>query len=960
MIQRISLIFLISLAINQDVFCQQNKVDSLKNELTHASDTTRINILIELANTLIDYGDPEAEIYANEAFALSDSLKYDKGLAISKWHLANITYQKENYLKAAELFNECIELFANLDSIKWMISYHAIGNCFLQMSLFDRALEYHLEGLEKSELLGKPQYIARSLRNVGTAYKYIGEIDKSLEYFLKALKLVENSEPGFELARILTVIGNVYTNKHEYDLANEYYKRSLVISRTIGSKWDEVQALLMTGAVYRYKELPDSAMPYLEQCLELCHEMDYSKGSAGSYSELSLVYQQLENIKKAKEYGLLAYEYAKNLDYLNHHSILKDLHDILEASGDYKTALKFRKIHMAIKDSLNKEQNNREIGKIEAKYEFDKQRKEEERQRMEEESIAAQKRQRNLVLLFSGIGFLLLIVIFGIIYLRTLGRKNRQITQQKEKIEAFSQVQSNFFSNISHEFRTPLTLILSPLRILESTARSKEDLEEMEIIRKSANKLLQLVNQILDLSKLESGQMDKKLSVGNLTQHMLAIYASFDSLSELRSIEYQKQFPDADIITEFNPDHIDKILSNVLSNAFKFTNDGGKISMVSELIVQRGKSSSNKRNTLLQITVKDTGVGIPPDKLGHVFDRLFQVDDSAKLNYEGTGIGLAMVKELVEYYDGKVEIESEIGWGTQVTIRLPLDNLYSKDEIADQVEQITDPTIVEALDAEIESDQKPFKKSHAVLIVEDSVDLRNHLHHLLNEDYDVLLAENGEAGLELALDQMPDVIVSDVMMPRMSGIEMTEKLKNDVRTSHIPIILLTAKADKQDKLKGLKIGADDYLTKPFDAEELKVRIENVIKTREDLQKKIAANILVKPSSVDIPSVDEQFLKKAISIVEKHIDDETFSVDVLSKEIGMSRAHFHRKIKALINLPTTHFIRAIRLERAKELLEKGTGNIAEVAYSVGFSSRNYFTRCFQDHFGKTPSEIERKI
>ena len=516
-------------------------------------------------------------------------------------------------------------------------------------------------------------------------------------------------------------------------------------------------------------------------------------------------------------------------------------------------------------------------------------------------------------------------------------------------LKELSKAKSNFFANISHEFRTPLTLILSPVKQLLSKTADKQDMKDLALIQKNAAKLHQMVNQILDLSKLESRQMEKNLQPGDLVKHISYLVSSFDSFAEMKQIDYTKQLEINQLYTDFNKEHIGHIVDNLLSNALKFTQEGGKVSLT--------LSMSEKND--LSIIVKDTGIGIPGDKIDHVFDRFFQADTSGKRKYEGTGIGLALVKELVQLYSGAIDIKSEEHWGTEVSVHLPINKTYLPEEIDLIIDSEAEVPAREFHKNIKESDGAKVPKENSVLIVEDNTDLLNHIKSLLAPDFNIWIAENGLEGKELALEHIPDLIVSDVMMPEMDGIEMTQQLKKDIRTSHIPIILLTAKSEKEHKLEGLKTGADDYVSKPFDFEELRLRINNTIKSRQILQDKLSGKNLVKPSSVNIPSTEERFLKKAISIVEQFIGDETFSVDILSKEIGMSRVQFHRKIKALTNRPTTYFIRSIRLERAKQLLEQGVGNITEIAYKVGFSSQSYFTRCFQEHFGKPPSAFQKK-
>jgi DNA-binding response OmpR family regulator len=367
----------------------------------------------------------------------------------------------------------------------------------------------------------------------------------------------------------------------------------------------------------------------------------------------------------------------------------------------------------------------------------------------------------------------------------------------------------------------------------------------------------------------------------------------------------------------------------------------------------------------LEFSVRDSGIGIPPEQIAHIFDRFHRASEALTGEQGGTGIGLALTKEFVELHHGKIRVESESGKGSTFTVLLPLgrDHL-SDDEIVEHVadEKLAEPSRqpLEPLHAEpaIESDEpsataesgRPF-----VLIVEDNDDMRRYLRNSLNQVYDILEAENGASGHQTALEKAPDLIVSDVMMPGMNGFELCRKLKTDARTSHIPVILLTARAGQGDKLEGLEIGADDYLTKPFDARELQVRVKNLIEQRQRLRERFSREITVQPKDITVTSIDEKFLQQAIDIVEANMSDGDFQIDQFCRAIGMSRSTLNRKLRALTGLSTNVFIRTLRLKRAAQLLEKKSATIVEIAYEVGFNNPSYFAECFRQQFGRSPSE-----
>jgi CheY-like chemotaxis protein len=373
----------------------------------------------------------------------------------------------------------------------------------------------------------------------------------------------------------------------------------------------------------------------------------------------------------------------------------------------------------------------------------------------------------------------------------------------------------------------------------------------------------------------------------------------------------------------------------------------------------------------IRIKVRDTGVGISEDELPKLFDRFYQVDSSQTKEHEGTGIGLALTKELVELHHGSITVDSEIenpavvgtGW-TEFKINLPLGRAHLKDEeiltteeTFDQKEILIEEEEYFNLKTSVESDTVPDESKTVILVVEDNYDMREYIKESLFDSYEVEEAVNGEQGVRIAEKIIPDLIISDLMMPKMDGNELTRILKTDERTSHIPIIILTAKSGQENKIEGLETGADDYLTKPFDLKELRVRVDNLINIRRKLQEKFSkGDFLYKPSGEKIKSIDEKFLNKIIKVIEKHLSEENFSIEECGSEVGMSRTHLYKKVKALVGKSPSQYVRTVRLTYAKKMIEEGKGNISEIAYSVGFSSPAYFSKCFKEEFGYPPSHI----
>ncbi len=523
-----------------------------------------------------------------------------------------------------------------------------------------------------------------------------------------------------------------------------------------------------------------------------------------------------------------------------------------------------------------------------------------------------------------------------------------------EKYQEMDKLKSRFFANISHEFRTPLTLILGIIKkVSEKTGEGKTK-EDLKTVSRNAVKLNNLVNQLLDLSKLEAGKMKLELTEENIIPLLKGMVLSFISLSETKKITLNFNSSIEKLYVNIDRNQFEKIINNLLINAFKFTPIGGKIEV-----------NVDNKDSYTEIIISDTGIGIPKERLEKIFDRFYQSDDTQTREFEGTGIGLALTKELVELHKGAISVSSEEGKGTKFLITLPSGKEISDlDEMQDRIESVKPEFDFIDTESESSAEQHDIKllvetEKPILLMVEDNIDVRNYIKGFFEFEYNLLEAVNGIEGMEKSLEFIPDIIISDVMMPKMDGFQLLEKLKTDERTNHIPVILLTAKASDQDKIEGLEIGADDYMMKPFDAEELQVRTRNLIIQRQRIREHFKKQGFLILSDEKIVSVDKTFLKKASKVVEKYISDSKFGVEQFSKEMAMSRQQLRRKFISLIGESPSDFIKKYRLTKAAKLIEQNFGNISEIAYEVGFENPAYFASSFKKQFGISPSQYELK-
>lgn len=828
---------------------------------------------------------------------------------------------------------------------------------------YESSLNLFQESLEKlgNSTANRDQLLASTiLGNIGLIFSNKNDNKKAATYYKQALALKTALGDSLGMARNLSNIGLAYYNSAMYDSALVYFEKTLVLSRQLGSVFGQGLSLSNIASVYQEKNNPEKAIEFYNQALELKRQTGDQRGVSNVLNNLGAIQNKLGNFSAARNY----YEEAlSTVKPIGDKEFLADTYEGLSNTfaglGDFKKAYEFHKELYMLKDTLMQELNSKNLNEMEVKF----QTKQKEAQLAQQELIISRQRNRQKNFLIGG-GLAIMLIIGLFQYLRNRNRirqKEAEMALQLEKSEAdklreLDRIKSNFFANISHEFRTPLTLVLGPLEQMINGILQGDPQKYFRIMHRNASRLLQLVNQLLDLSRLEGGRMELHIAPINLAAFIRAVAFSFESLAERKQIELAVDVPDLAQPTWTDRDKLEKILVNLLSNAFKFTHDEGHIGVQGQLL-------SDGKTYLLEVV--DNGMGISPEQLPHVFER-FYTSGASEEGVEGSGIGLALTRELVELLHGAIEVESKPEIRTCFRITLPIHEsaFAAKDKVsAGAIESTVVPTAKATLEPEIaekevivnEDDDRPL-----LLIIEDNADVRAYIGDQLRDAYRIAEAINGRLGLEKATETIPDLIITDLMMPEMDGLTVSKHLKTAETTSHIPIVMLTAKADQGDKLVGLEAGADDYLVKPFNAQELKVRVANLIEQRRRLRARFAGEIVFKPTEVAVTSVDEAFLQRVLETIEENLDDETFGVVELAGEVGMSRSQLHRKLKALADKGPNEVIRDMRLQRAKELLEKGAGNASEIAFSVGFNSLAYFSKCFSDRFGVSPTEYLRSV
>lgn len=537
--------------------------------------------------------------------------------------------------------------------------------------------------------------------------------------------------------------------------------------------------------------------------------------------------------------------------------------------------------------------------------------------------------------------------------------KIAHIEKQKEK--ELSEVKTKFFTNISHEFRTPLTLIISPLKeLIESEQVPKEIKKQLKPIQKNSTKLLTLINQLLDLRKIDTNKMVMNVAKTNINSFTKAIFKSFKPLALRNNIDYTFIPLEKSAMLWFDEDKMETVISNLLSNAFKFTPPKGTISV-------KINSTEKDDKKHIAIVVSDSGIGIPKKQQKYIFDRFYQIKENTETGKSGTGIGLSLVHELVKLHNGEVLVESAPSKGTAFTIMLPTGKAHfnssqvvfkKSGDNAVSINQEVDIDNSMITSGQIEKDLAATPKKGVLVIVEDNLEILAYTKNIFLEDYRVFTATNGKEGLRLVKQHLPDLVISDIMMPVMDGIELCKTIKTSEDSCHIPVVLLSAKVTDMDITKGLETGADDYVLKPFTSLVLKAKVDSIIKRRTELKEYYSRKISLEPTNIEIEPREEKFLKDAIEFIETNLTSPEFNVNMLAEYLNMSQATLYRKIKTLTNHSISDFIRSIRLKRAAQFISSKEYSILEVTDMVGFSDQAYFRKCFSKQFGVNPSEYQK--
>jgi len=930
------------------LFAQQQLIDSLIHTLPSLKpDTQKVLIYREIAYNYASVDIEKANLYADSAIQLAMRLNHTFGINAAQYTKGVIAYYSGDQEQALVYAEQALKYARKYNyKMQQITALNFLGNIYENYNETETALNYANQSLELAEEVGSKKDIGIALYTIALLQMDVGNERLAKKDMLRALKTFQELENQRFVAIIYQGLSTITIGEE----AKEYANEALAVFNETGNVNGQAHALGRLGTVFYEEEKFEEALSTWQKASNLHNSLGFSYGVASVKSNIGLLLTEMDRFEEALDYLQASKEIATSVEMedilittyrglANYHAY-KSNPDAVQQSIDSL---------MSIKDTLQSKERKNLMIQTESKYQL----KEKESKLAQQELVLSrQKKQRNLILLGALVAILSLLIFLQFL------RNKQKIRQQEsalalklektkaQQLQELDTLKSNFFTNISHEFRTPLTLILGPLEQMRDGTFTNDKQQYFDMMYRNGRRLEGLINQLLDLSKLESKTMQIKAETGNIVEFISQLAGSMESWAAHKQINYQLELPDEAIWVKFDKDKIEKILVNLLSNALKFTPPNKTVSL------QLEKQSRTRQEEII-IKIKDSGIGISEEEKKRVFERFYHIDESPD-DTVSSGIGLALVKELVELHQGKIEVESELGRGTTFTVLLPL---QEANEAIEESKKLIESSLEKQLQNTVLLETKSLdKNSPIVLIVEDNPDVRMYIKDQLTDTYKILEAENGKLGLEIAIEKIPDLIITDVMMPEMNGNALTLALKTDERTSHIPVVMLTAKAAQTDKIEGLETGADDYLIKPFNAEELQVRVKNLIEQRRRLRERFTKESLLSPQNIAVTFVDEQFLGRLMEVIEKNMDNEGFSIENMGRQIGMSRSQLHRKIKALTDKSPSVFLRTIRLQRAKQLLLQQAGNATEIAFMIGFQNAAYFAKCFKDEFGLTPTDV----
>ena len=833
------------------------------------------------------------------------------------------------------------------DTVSITVLLNDLGTNFRRIGAFDKASPYHYLALQIAEnYKGEDREMIE--RNMASAYNGIGSIcramnenEEAIRVYQKALQLESKHMNYRGMAINYANIGAIYFEKREYDKAEEYYCISLDNNIKAELPMGIALCMINIGRIYEMQEKLDQALEQFEQAYDVMAKTADKWHWLDACLHVARVYMKKGDFAKSRGYLEAGLQTAEEISSIKH--ILKAYEIYSEYNyerGNYKQSIDDLRVSLAYADTMR---NNLEVDRLldsRVKYETDKFTRQ-IKELDELNRLQITKRRQIMVLLIP-----LLVVLLSMVLL--LFYKRRLDHKQALEIKNLERIRSNFFTNITHEFRTPMTVILGLARQLSAHVTNSEDRENLNTISRQGNNLLDLVNQLLDISRVHSEVDSPDWKKGDVVAYINMITENYRIYARQQRIDIEFAPAEVSIMMDFVPSYLSKIIQNLLSNAIKFTPRGGHI------YVTIAKERAN-----VVITVADTGEGIAPEDLPYIYDSFYRGGNSNPNT--GTGVGLSLVWQMTKAMGGTIDVKSARGNGAIFTLTIPLEH---GDDMLEYWRPALEPkTITEEVMDEKNGSMEEMgeeREQPTVLIVEDNADVAEYIGILLKEHYGLIFARNGSEGLEKAEEYMPDLILTDLMMPEMDGYEMCRRVRESEILNHIPIIIITARGEETDRVQGLEAGADAYLLKPFSADELYVRVSKLLEQRRMLREKysraLREGIL---QSAEILPVDKEFLARLTDIIYVRLSDSNLTSDKLSDKLCMSQSQLNRKVKSITGFNTAAYILQMRMERAQRMLASMEQPVGEIAVKCGFIDQSHFTRAFRQMFNMTPTQYRKR-
>jgi two-component system, sensor histidine kinase ChiS len=853
----------------------------------------------------------------NNLDSLHLSLKALKGVDKAKKMLELANYYKSVFPDSSVYYaNQALNMGEiEKDILIQAKSYSTLGETFQIKNQLDESIESYFKAIEIAEKNGEKTSLGTSYNGLGISFYYLNDLEKAELYIKKGAELKLELKDYTYYSVITTNLAAIYFYNQKYTEAIEILKEAEKVLLKDNQEFYLATVYNSLGGAYQmaYSEL-DSAEYFYQRSLEIAIKHNINNSIITGYhnlGELSFVRKNyklaIDNLKKAEQYCL---ETKNNTYALSVYTTLSEVYDTI---GDYENAFRTKSLQMAFKDSIFQTQKQKTVDELEIKFQTAKneQKIQQQQQQIQNAKLLAEqeKNKTNIVLFISFV--MLLTAAFILLY----------IFQRKSAKEKLQREKSKLFENIVHEIRTPLTLINGPLQIVKKEMKTHPELNaHIEMIENNSEKLIRLVNELLDVSKLDKGKYQLSYQNGDLNTFITKIIKSFESDSQQKQIQLVFSPLTPSQILNYPSNALEQVLENLIGNALKYCPENSVVTV-----------SIQKNENQIAIKVSDNGKGIPENEQQKVFERFYQLKNAS--SSKGTGIGLSMVKELSELMKGSVTLESKEGKGATFIVTFPVATIEKQ-----------------TLDLEID-ESKPH-----LLIVDDEEEILTFVSGLLNKDFNISTAKNGQIGLEKVNEIVPDIVLSDIMMPIKDGIDLLQEIKANELTNHIPVVIFSAKSSLESRLEGLSYGADVYIPKPFNPDELLLTIKNLFKTIQRNQQDFKTGLKEEKTFEERIFTSNDYVNKTIQFVIDNLTNEAYSVNELAADLCISRSQLHRKLTTLTGFSATNFIKMVRLEKAKDMLRSNWGNVTEVAYACGFNSQSYFTKSFTEYFGESPSKV----